>query len=451
MSLRVTSANILAPIFKRLDSNGTRESSFEDKYLARHTQIIDNLVGETVGKWKGGKDAHVLPDVLCVQEFWVQGPLFRQLYTRRLCEERGYKLVEVERTNQRGDGVACFVSPRVELVDSRPILFLDCGDRVGLLCRVRVKDEEGGREGEEEEQCDVLVVNTHLLFPHNPYSSRIRLREVQKILGFIDKYKHDEELGPLPIVFVGDLNGSPKGQVAEYLRHKGFVSAFEAYNRPRAPHKIKQWISHFSHRKEFVGVDYIFHLQPQNQSLPLAADWRKLVFSEIHKELPSAVRAAFKVFDSDDNKFIDPVEFKKTLQNLGFTGEGRPALTDEEIEFLFSSTDKDANQMIDFKEFVDRFWELDLYQKEDGNFVPYILNNQDGTPEIEAGASSFAPYPRREEDFFFYRKSTPLDNVRTMKVIDAFIEPREMEEGHWPDDFHLSDHGFLTAQYLLKG
>jgi len=192
MSLRVTSANILAPIFKRLDNNGTRESSFEDKYLSRHTRIIDQLVGERLD----GKDKQALPDVLCVQEFWVQGPSFRQLYTQRLCEERGYKLVEVERTNQRGDGVACFVSSRVELVDSRPILFLDCGDRVGLLCRVRVKDEdEEGREGEEKEQCDVLVVNTHLLFPHNPYSSRIRLREVQKILGFIDKYKHGKQGG----------------------------------------------------------------------------------------------------------------------------------------------------------------------------------------------------------------------------------------------------------------
>ena len=94
---------------------------------------------------------------------------------------------------------------------------------------------------------------------------------------------------------VGDLNGSPKGQVAQYLKHKGFVSAFDAHNRPRAPAKVDQWISHFSHRKEFVGVDYIWHLQPQNQSLPLAADWRKLVFSEIQKELPSAMRAAFKV------------------------------------------------------------------------------------------------------------------------------------------------------------
>lgn len=54
--------------------------------------------------------------------------------------------------------------------------------------------------------------------------------------------------------------------------------------------------------------------QPQNQSLPLAADWRKLVFSEIQKELPAAVRSAFRVFDSDDNKFIDPTEFKETLK-----------------------------------------------------------------------------------------------------------------------------------------
>jgi hypothetical protein len=35
---------------------------------------------------------------------------------------------------------------------------------------------------------------------------------------------------------------------------------------------------------------------------------------EIQKELPSAVRAAFRVFDSDDNKFIDPEEFRSTLK-----------------------------------------------------------------------------------------------------------------------------------------
>lgn len=31
-----------------------------------------------------------------------------------------------------------------------PILFLDCGDRVGVLCRIRVPDDE-----DENESCDV--------------------------------------------------------------------------------------------------------------------------------------------------------------------------------------------------------------------------------------------------------------------------------------------------------
>lgn len=88
------------------------------------------------------------------------------------------------------------------------------------------------------------------------------------------------------------------------------------------------------------------------------------------------VRAAFKEFDSDDNKFIDPEEFRydettttphrvwpgqqqqqagdgaglcvclcvvvvrSTLKRLGFTGENRPALTDEEIDFLFATADR---------------------------------------------------------------------------------------------------------------
>jgi hypothetical protein len=35
ISLTVTSANVLAPIYKRLDGNGTRESAYEDVYLRR--------------------------------------------------------------------------------------------------------------------------------------------------------------------------------------------------------------------------------------------------------------------------------------------------------------------------------------------------------------------------------------------------------------------------------
>ena len=44
LTLRVTSANVLAPIFKRVDANGTRESDFEETFLARHNKILDSLV-----------------------------------------------------------------------------------------------------------------------------------------------------------------------------------------------------------------------------------------------------------------------------------------------------------------------------------------------------------------------------------------------------------------------
>ena len=37
-----------------------------------------------------------------------------------------------------------------------------------------------------------LCVNTHLLFPHNEYSTKIRLREITKILGYVEAYKQKE-------------------------------------------------------------------------------------------------------------------------------------------------------------------------------------------------------------------------------------------------------------------
>lgn len=58
------SANILAPIYKRLDANGTRESDFEHQYLERHRRVVNTLAPSAAGR----KPATVaLPDVICVQ------------------------------------------------------------------------------------------------------------------------------------------------------------------------------------------------------------------------------------------------------------------------------------------------------------------------------------------------------------------------------------------------
>ena len=114
------------------------------------------------------------------------GENFKKLYMQELCQNLGYRMLLTERTNNRGDGLACFVSKGVEVIDYRSIHFYDAGDRVGLLLRLRVKEPEPDDLGTGD-SCEVLLVNTHILFPHNSHSTRIRLREIVKAMGYVDK------------------------------------------------------------------------------------------------------------------------------------------------------------------------------------------------------------------------------------------------------------------------
>jgi len=63
MAFSLTTANVLAPIHKRIDKDGTRESAHESLYLARQHEVIEHLL----------RDKNPHPDVICLQEFWVKG------------------------------------------------------------------------------------------------------------------------------------------------------------------------------------------------------------------------------------------------------------------------------------------------------------------------------------------------------------------------------------------
>lgn len=60
LELSVMSANVLAPIYFRVDKNGTREATMPDRYLARHQLVLHNIV-------TGGPDGQSPPDVVCLQ------------------------------------------------------------------------------------------------------------------------------------------------------------------------------------------------------------------------------------------------------------------------------------------------------------------------------------------------------------------------------------------------
>ena len=60
------------------------------------------------------------------------------------------------------------------VVRSRDLLFNDCGDRVAQLLHVELVPPYSQYDAHQQ----VLIVNTHLLFPHDSTLSIVRLQQV---------------------------------------------------------------------------------------------------------------------------------------------------------------------------------------------------------------------------------------------------------------------------------
>jgi len=339
------------------------ESEVEALYLKRNAAICEQLLS---------RDA----DIICVQEFWAASEPLRKLFRDTLCTpEAGYTLKELRRTahwRKRSDGLAMFVKEsRLVLQDSRDILFHDCGDRVAQLLLLAVRPPPDSSISYPPQQ--FLCVNTHLLFPHNGYSTNIRLREMTKVLGFVESFRQRELCSDvcgratvrIPVIIAGDFNGSPKGVVYNYVRSQNYKSAMEeTWGGGKDKSRWDNWISHRSHKKEIVGVDHVFFLNPSDQTeerLPPVPDWTDLVFRELMQQIVekgyggNSMQDVFAAFDEDASKTITREEFAATLSKLGFQREGEPALTKEEIDILVDSADTNGDGTIDFKEFCNRF------------------------------------------------------------------------------------------------
>lgn len=188
-SFKVISFNILAPCYNKIkgelsaDGGAMMEAEFKDKYMHRNQAICNQLVQSNA-------------DIICLQEYWSGSEELRDLYKSILCGPKGagYTFTEQRRTSHwriRDDGLACFVKDeRMVIQDTRAILFHDCGDRVAQMLLLALRPPIGAPANTPAQQ--FICVNTHLLFPHNEYSTKIRLRELAKILGFVESYRMRE-------------------------------------------------------------------------------------------------------------------------------------------------------------------------------------------------------------------------------------------------------------------
>ncbi|XVF51119.1 hypothetical protein PTKIN_Ptkin04bG0159000 [Pterospermum kingtungense] len=405
-----TTFNILAPIYKRLShkDQNCRESDYRAYWLARNQRILDSLL-------------HERSSIICLQEFWVGNEELVNMYEKRL-GDAGYLNFKLGRTNNRGDGLLTAVhKDYFRVINYRELLFNDCGDRVAQLLHVELVTPTSQYRYNDTRQ-EILIVNTHLLFPHDSSLCIVRLHQVYKILQHVESYQKEYNLNPLPIMLCGDWNGSKRGHVYKFLRSQGFVSSYDTAHQYTDADAHK-WVSHLNHRGNVCGVDFIWLLNPNRYRKLLKTSWSEAVFGMFKNQLRKASLTeedAFAFLKADsDGDFITYSGFCEALRQFNITGH-RHGLSVEETKDLWDQADIDGNGVVDHKEFQQRIWKATWSEQRDEQ-------SNEGQDKARAG----------------YRKEQAIG----FSVKNAVLFPPEVEKGMWPENYSLSDHARLTVVF----
>jgi endonuclease/exonuclease/phosphatase family metal-dependent hydrolase len=227
-TLSVCTFNILSPCYKRLSSEYDRESAYESLWQTRHLSIIKLLQSLEI-------------NLICLQEFWFQNPLFAQLYQSNLSSK--YSFYTLRRTGFLDDGLAILVDRNhVKVIDKCDFKLNDIGHRVGLLLHIEFHGKS------------LLLLNVHLTFPHYRFERRVRLKQMKKFLDLINEYRLSKNVdNQSSIILCGDFNSSYHNDSVYQLIEKQFQSSY------RVIHGYEPNVTHLTHRNEQLGVDFIFY------------------------------------------------------------------------------------------------------------------------------------------------------------------------------------------------
>ncbi|XP_056684690.1 uncharacterized calcium-binding protein At1g02270 [Spinacia oleracea] len=324
-----TTFNILAPIYKRL-GGGTRESEFRESWHCRNNKILDMLLD-------------LKSSVLCLQEFWVDNEELVGMYEKRL-HDAGYHTYKLARTNNRGDGLLTALhQSQFRLLNYRELLFNDIADRVAQVLHVEVFCDIAQKNTTNIVK-EVMIVNTHLIFPHDSRYCFLRLQQVYKILQYIRSYMEKYAL-LIPVILCGDWNGSKKGHVYKFLRSQGFVSSYDiAHHHQDDTEDSQKWVSHRNHRGNICGVDFIWLQNPGKQQKALKESFMEALLGNIknllHKVISGGVdQLPLRLRDG----CITYSEFSQALVELGISEHPHGGLNGEDIREIWERIDADAD------------------------------------------------------------------------------------------------------------
>ncbi|BBG98451.1 Calcium-binding endonuclease/exonuclease/phosphatase family [Prunus dulcis] len=339
------------------------------------TPIVEKVITERIGWpgikgywivcWRRDLPSFVFSMVLIISVFGARigtGVLVGNeelvnIYEKRL-GDAGYVNFQLARTNNRGDGLLTAVhKDYFRVVNYQEILFNDCGDRVAQLLHVELATPISQFRNNDIRQ-DILIVNTHLLFPHDSSLCIVRLHQVYRILQYVESYQKENKLNPMPIILCGDWNGSKRGHVYKFLRSQGFVSSYDTAHHYTDADAHK-WVSHRNHRGNICGVDFIWLLNPNSYRKLLKTSWSEAVFGMFKYLLRKASLTeddAFAFLKADNpGDYITYSGFCEALRQLNMTGHCH-GLSLEETKDLWVQADIDGNGILDYAEFQQRIW-----------------------------------------------------------------------------------------------
>lgn len=425
-SVSITTFNILAPIYKRIGHEGCRESQYHDAWFKRNEDIIALLL------LKGSS-------IICLQEFWLGNKELVHLYEESLVRA-GYDTFMLARTSDRGDGLLTAIKrDRISVLNCKELRFYDCGDRVAQFFHLRVKVPFFKRNQIAEQQ--LLLVNTHLLFPHDSSFCLLRLWQVYKIMECLEQFKIDHCLASVPVILCGDWNGSKRGHVYKFLRSQGFVSCYDSahsYNDNDA----HRWVSHRNHRGNICGVDFIWLRNPNSNYQSLSRSWREAVLGIFMAKMCEAGVSWKDILGCIQSKGLSCklslYDLQKRMHQLGLSGRRAESLVSEEIRELMQSLYVDANDLIDHSA------ELEVsFPKAASisNKSMHSSNNVVATKEMTRPAISLTEA---------VRSSVRSEATPGLTIQGASLFPPQVEQGLWPEDYVLSDHAPLTATFWPK-
>ncbi|XP_051153003.1 uncharacterized calcium-binding protein At1g02270-like isoform X2 [Andrographis paniculata] len=421
-----TTFNILAPIYKRINQQDPqhRESDIKEVWMKRNKRILDWLLSERSA-------------IICLQEFWLGNAELVSIYDKRL-GTAGYYTFKLARTNNRGDGLFTAVhKDYFRIISHKGLLFNDFADRVAQLVHVELIAPFRENNNNINVGQQILIVNIHLLFPHDSSYSLERLRQVYKILHYLESYQKENKLNPLPVLLCGDLNGSKKGHVYKFLRSQGFISSYDTAHL-YADTDAQKWVSHRNHRGDNCGVDFILLLNPNRYRRLLKTPWSEALFGMLKYQLRRVSLSeddAFALLKAGSNgDCINYLGFCEALRRLNLIGPYHGLRVDEMRE-LWIQADMDGKGFIDYKIFK-RIWN----SKSEVVQGDHKVNNNNNHTH-----NSNSNEVRRQ--WHNSSNNGTAEQSIGFSVKAAVLFPAEVEKGKWPEDYVLSDHARLTVVF----